>query len=82
MDNVNIVGSSNGAALTYTLLISTGADRPFRRWISIIYLDRMLVYLDIYNPQSVPDGVLPDQPSVSRWTVLEVLSVVRGWGSQ
>jgi len=31
MDNVNIVGSSNGAALTYTLLISTGADRPFRR---------------------------------------------------
>merc|ERR1712066_78140 len=31
MNNVNIVGSSNGAALTYQLLINTGADRPFRR---------------------------------------------------
>ena len=31
MDNVNIAGSSNGAALTYQLLISTGADRPFHR---------------------------------------------------
>lgn len=31
MDNVNIVGSSNGAALTYLLLITTGADRPFKR---------------------------------------------------
>jgi len=31
MDNVNIAGSSNGAALTYQLLINTGADRPFRR---------------------------------------------------
>ena len=79
MDNVNIVGSSNGAALTYTLLISTGADRPFRRWISINYLD---IYIYNRTLQSVPDGVLPDQPSVPRWTVLEVLSVVRGWGSQ
>ena len=77
MDNVNIVGSSNGAALTYTLLISTGADRPFRRWISINYLD-----INNRTLQSVPDGVLPDQPSVPRWTVLEILSVVRGWGSQ
>ena len=31
MDNVNIAGSSNGAALTYQLLITTGADRPFHR---------------------------------------------------
>jgi len=31
MNNVNIAGSSNGAALTYLLLISTGADRPFKR---------------------------------------------------
>ena len=31
MNNVNIAGSSNGAALTYQLLIRTGADRPFQR---------------------------------------------------
>ena len=31
MDNVNIAGTSNGAALTYQILINTGADRPFRR---------------------------------------------------
>ena len=31
MDNVNIAGSSNGAALTYQLLINTGVDRPFHR---------------------------------------------------
>merc|ERR1719341_1264022 len=31
MNNVNIIGTSNGAALTYRLLIETGADRPFRR---------------------------------------------------
>merc|ERR1712066_480870 len=31
MDNVNIAGRSNGAGLTYALLINTGADRPFRR---------------------------------------------------
>merc|ERR1719450_1673405 len=31
MNNVNIAGTSNGAALTYQLLINTGADRPFRR---------------------------------------------------
>jgi len=31
MNNVNIIGTSNGAALTYTLMIQTGADRPFRR---------------------------------------------------
>jgi len=31
MNNVNIAGSSNGAALTYQLLINTGADRPFKR---------------------------------------------------
>jgi len=31
MDNVNIAGSSNGAALTYQLMINTGADRPFKR---------------------------------------------------
>ena len=31
MDNVNIVGTSNGAALTYLLTLSTGSDRPFRR---------------------------------------------------
>jgi len=31
MDNVNIIGTSNGAALTYRLMIETGADRPFRR---------------------------------------------------
>jgi len=28
---VNIIGTSNGAALTYMLMIQTGADRPFRR---------------------------------------------------
>jgi len=31
MNNVNIIGTSNGAALTYMLMIQTGADRPFRR---------------------------------------------------
>merc|ERR1719347_2483630 len=31
MNNVNIIGTSNGAALTYRLMIETGADRPFRR---------------------------------------------------
>jgi len=31
MNDVNIAGTSNGAALTYLLLISTGSDRPFRR---------------------------------------------------
>jgi len=31
MNNVNIAGTSNGAALTYQLLINTGADRPFKR---------------------------------------------------
>lgn len=30
MDNVNIAGSSNGAAMIYQLLLNTGADRPFR----------------------------------------------------
>ena len=27
----NIAGTSNGAALTYQILINTGADRPFKR---------------------------------------------------
>jgi len=31
MNNVNIIGTSNGAALTYSLIIGTGQDRPFRR---------------------------------------------------
>ena len=31
MENVNIAGTSNGVALTYQILINTGADRPFRR---------------------------------------------------
>ena len=31
MNDVNIAGTSNGAALTYQLLINTGADRPFKR---------------------------------------------------
>jgi len=31
MNNVNIIGTSNGAALTYRLMIETGTDRPFRR---------------------------------------------------
>ena len=31
MNNVNIIGTSNGAALTYRILIETGADRPFKR---------------------------------------------------
>merc|ERR1719220_537232 len=31
MNDVNIAGTSNGAALTYQLLLSTGSDRPFRR---------------------------------------------------
>jgi len=31
MNNVNIAGTSNGAALTYQILINTGADRPFKR---------------------------------------------------
>ena len=35
MDNVNIIGTSNGAALTYRLMIETGADRPFRRNVEI-----------------------------------------------
>jgi len=31
MNNVNIAGTSNGAAMTYLLMIATGADRPFKR---------------------------------------------------
>jgi len=31
MSNVNIAGSSNGAAMTYQLLLNTGEDRPFHR---------------------------------------------------
>merc|ERR1719245_518286 len=31
MNNVNIAGTSNGAALTYQLMINTGSDRPFKR---------------------------------------------------
>ena len=31
MNNVNIIGTSNGAALTYRILIETEADRPFKR---------------------------------------------------
>ena len=31
MNNVNIAGTSNGAALTYQLIIDTDSDRPFRR---------------------------------------------------
>merc|ERR1719232_2267821 len=31
MNNVNIAGTSNGAGLTYLLLINTEADRPFKR---------------------------------------------------
>merc|ERR1719369_1224895 len=31
MNNVNIIGTSNGAALSYRLMIETGADRPFKR---------------------------------------------------
>ena len=33
MDNVNIVGTSNGAALTYLLLLSTDSSRPFKRYV-------------------------------------------------
>jgi len=31
MNDVNIVGTSNGAGLIYQILINTGADRPFKR---------------------------------------------------
>ena len=31
MENVNIIGTSNGAGLVYRLIIETMADRPFRR---------------------------------------------------
>ena len=30
-NNVNLVGTSNGAAIIYRLLIATGIDRPFHR---------------------------------------------------
>merc|ERR1719471_1840044 len=36
MNNVNIAGTSNGAALTYQLLIRTGADRPFKRALPMV----------------------------------------------
>ena len=36
MENVNIAGTSNGAALTYQILINTGADRPFRRFVDLV----------------------------------------------
>jgi len=36
MDNVNIAGTSNGAALTYQILINTGADRPFKRALPMV----------------------------------------------
>ena len=31
-NNVNLIGTSNGAAIIYRLLIATGIDRPFHRW--------------------------------------------------
>ena len=31
-DNVNLIGTSNGAGLIYRMIIGTHADRPFRRW--------------------------------------------------
>ena len=37
-DNVNLTGTSNGAALIYRMIIGTHADRPFRRW-KILNLD-------------------------------------------
>ena len=36
MENVNIAGTSNGAALTYQIIINTGADRPFRRSVMVL----------------------------------------------
>ena len=30
-NNVNLIGTSNGAAIIYRLLIATGIDRPFQR---------------------------------------------------
>ena len=30
-NNVNLIGTSNGAAIIYRLLIATGIDRPFHR---------------------------------------------------
>merc|ERR1711874_285690 len=36
MDNVNIAGTSNGAALTYQIMINTGADRPFKRALPMV----------------------------------------------
>ena len=32
-------GTSNGAALTYQILINTGADRPFKRWLLIMVVN-------------------------------------------
>ena len=32
MNNVNIIGTSNGAGLLYRLIIETEADRPFKRY--------------------------------------------------
>ena len=43
MDNVNIAGTSNGVALTYQILINTGADRPFRRSVMLVVLLIMMV---------------------------------------
>ena len=34
-NNVNLIGTSNGAAIIYRLLIATGIDRPFHRWFSM-----------------------------------------------
>merc|ERR1712154_508691 len=36
MDNVNIAGTSNGAALTYQIMINTGPDRPFKRALPMV----------------------------------------------
>ena len=43
MENVNIAGTSNGAALTYQILINTGADRPFRRSVGLVVVVKLAV---------------------------------------
>ena len=45
MDNVNIAGTSNGAALTYQILINTGADRPFRRSVLLLVIIIMMIMI-------------------------------------
>ena len=54
--NVNLIGTSNGAALIYRIIIATQANRPFRR----LKFQTRTFYGKLYLTQGVPTGILFD----------------------